>query len=66
MDYKIYDLVRLKTAHDLAVQEYGQDWEGMLTLRIGRQNETALRKHLVTFFKRQLPNSKFKLQLHNK
>ena len=64
MNLQISDLARLRTAHDLAVQEYGQDWEGMLTLRIGRQNEAALRKHVVSYFKRHLASSKFKLPLY--
>ena len=64
MNLQISDLARLKTAHDLAVQEYGQDWEGMLTLRMGRQNEAALRKHVVRYFKRHLASSEYKLPLH--
>lgn len=54
---------RLKRAHDYAVMEYAQDWEGMLTLRLGWQNETALLKELVTYFKRSLPR-KYKLRLY--
>lgn len=64
MELSISDLSRLKTAHDLSVQEYGQDWEGLLTLRLGVQNEILLRKHLVTYFKRQLASSKHRLPLH--
>ena len=64
MQQEIQDLARLKAAHDLAVQEYGQGWEGILTLRLGRQNDTALRRHIVSYFKRCLCSSKAKLPLH--
>jgi len=64
MQQEVQDLARLKTAHDLAVQEYGQGWEGILTLRTGRQNEAALRKDIVSYFKRHLRNQPYKLSLH--
>ena len=50
MNYEtIQDRARLKAAHDIAVMEYAQGWEAMLTLRTGRQCEAELIRSLTIY-----------------
>jgi hypothetical protein len=65
MSYEtIQDRARLKAAHDIAVMEYAQGWEAMLTLRTGRQCEAELIRSLKKYFKRNLTNTHNNLPLY--
>lgn len=60
----IQDRARLKAAHDIAVLEYAQGWEAMLTLRTGRQSEAELIKSIKKYFKRNLTNKHNNIPLY--
>lgn len=60
----VQDRARLKAAHDIAVVEYAQIWEAMITLRTGRQSERDLIRSIKTYFKRNLPNAHNNLPLY--